>query len=214
MGDKNAKTDGKELVSVTEKEVKKDENVIGMENAKVLQEQFIKDEQIKIKEIKDEVIKNEEQSEVKDDKVEKKEELNRVSSEHKDCKSLLKENNPPKFVKKNVSFAEKVTPVTLKVQIDECEDDGNDTDLIIDEDDDDLKTKDVVLSQVNVNVNDDDDDDDDDIPLSQIKHGERMVKYRENKKDNESESDEFDTSLQEGREVSACLEVIAQSRFQ
>ena len=41
---------------------------------------------------------------------------------------------------------EKVTSVTLKVQIDECEDDGNDTDLIIDEDDDDLKTKDVVLS--------------------------------------------------------------------
>ena len=74
MGEKTEKTDGKELVSVTEREEMKDENVIGMEKAKVPEEQFIKDEQNKIKEIKDEVIKNKEQSEVKDDKVENKKE--------------------------------------------------------------------------------------------------------------------------------------------
>ena len=36
-----------------------------------------------------------------------------------------------------------------------------------------------------------------------------MVKYRAQKKDNDSDSDEFDTSSQVGAEVNTCLEVVA-----
>ena len=79
---------------------------------------------------------------------------------------------------------ETVTPVTLKLEVYECEDNSNDTVLVIDEDDKIEHYK---------------DDDDDDIPLSQVQHGERMSRYRENKK--ESDSDEFGSSSQEEMEV-------------
>ena len=76
---------------------------------------------------------------------------------------------------KQESFAEKVTvtPVTIKLQVDDVELD--DTDPVIDEDK--IEKKDVLLSQVQL----DDNDEDDDIPLSQIHHGERMVNYRASK---------------------------------
>ena len=48
--------------------------------------------------------------------------------------------------------------MTLKLEVDECEDNSNDTVLVIDEDDKIEHYK--------------DDDDDDDIPLSQVQHGE------------------------------------------
>ena len=107
---------------------------------------------------------------------------------------------------KQVSFVGTVTPITIQLQVDEIDDeDGNDTDLMIDEDI--IQKKDVVMLQVE--LPDELPDEEDDIPLSQIKHGERMVKYwasREN--ESESDSDEFDTSTQEEREIAATLEVV------
>ena len=190
-------------------EEKKNENVKSKEDEKVIEDKFIKDvkdESNEVKKIKDEFVKMEKDIKVKQDIVGKKEDINMGKSADKELKSLLKAKNPVKSMKKkNVSFAEKVTPHTLKVEIEDS-DGENDTDLIIDEDNDDdnENTKDVLLSQVNLNINNDEDD----IPVSQIKHGERMVKYRAHKKDNDSDSDEFDTSSQEGAEVNACLEVV------
>ena len=65
-------------------------------------------------------------------------------------------------------FVETVTPITIQLQVDEIDDDnGNDTDLVIDEDI--IEKKDVIMLQVELNK--ELGDEDEDIPLSQIKHG-------------------------------------------
>ena len=60
-------------------------------------------------------------------------------------------------------FAETVTPITIQLQVDEIDDDnGNDTDLVIDEDI--IEEKDVIMLQVELNK--ELGDEDEDIPLS------------------------------------------------
>ena len=107
-------------------------------------------------------------------------------------------------------FAETVTAVTIQLQVDEIDDDnGNDTDLVIDEDI--IETKDVIMPQVELNEGSGNEDKD--IQLSQIKHSARMVKYRASTEDiSDSESDEFDSSTPGEREIEVTLEVVRYCR--
>ena len=131
---------------------------------------------------------------VKSAKIKQEEEIHVGKSVEEEPKSLMKSKDDVKVVKKkNVSFVETVTPVMQKLEVDECEDNSNDTVLVIDEDDKIEHYK---------------DDDDDDISLSQVQHGHRMSRYRENRKD--SDSDEFGSSCQEEMEVQECLKVVTE----
>ena len=126
------------------------------------------------------------------------------STEIRPRKSSLKTPNLPDFVKDQ---AQMLNPITIQLHVDEIDDDdGNDTDLLIDED----EKKDIIMPQVE--LQDELGDEDEDIPLLQIKHDENMVQYRASKevlRDLESESDEFDSSNTQGeRELSATLEVV------
>ena len=167
---------------------KLDRNIVTEEDT-AKEEDFVKEKKTEVKDF----VKNK-QIAVKSAKIKQEEEIHVGKSVEEEPKSLMKRKDDIKFVKKkNVSFAETVTPVTLKLEVDECEDNSNDTVLVIDEDDKIEHYK---------------DDDDDDIPLSQVQHGERMSRYRENKKD--SDSDEFGSSSQEETEVQECLKVVTE----
>ena len=166
---------------------KLDRNIV-IEEDTAKEEDFVKEKKTEVKDF----VKNK-QIAVKSAKIEQEEEIHVGKSVEEESKSLMKKKDDIKFIKKkNVSFAETITPVTLKLEVDEYEDNSNDTVLVIDEDDKIEHYK----------------DDDDDIPLSQVQHGERMSRYRENKKD--SDSDEFGSSSQEEMEVQECLKVVTE----
>ena len=172
------KSEGKQLDRdiVIEEDTSKEEDFVKEKKTEV--KDFVKDKQIAVKSAE----------------IEQEAEIHVGKSVEEEPKSLMKRKDDIKFIKKkNVSFAETVTPVTLKLEVDECEDNSNDTVLVIDEDDKIEHYK---------------DDDDDDIPLSQVQYGERMSRYRENKKD--SDSDEFGSSSQEETEVQECLKVVTE----
>ena len=166
---------------------KLDRNIVTEEDT-AKEEDFVKEKKTEVKDF----VKNK-QIAVKSAKIEQEEEIHVGKSVEEEPKSLMKRKDDTKFIKKkNVSFAETVTPMTLKLEVDESEDNSNDTVLVIYEDD---KIEHY-------------EDDDDDIPLSQVQHGERMSRYRENKKD--SDSDEFGSSSQEETEVQECLKVVTE----